>query len=337
MNRKELFFLIFAVIASKINAKKFSMLTNSINNITNNKESAGDDEYSPIAIHNLCSATSDMPNARQKCNNYADCLAIGREFCDANSTCYGISWYEGDRDKELKSCDSRDFANDVGPGWHTIMKIVYPDEYQGEKENTMRTNFTDMNEVNRSGCNTYETCLAVGRTFCDNDAECIGIAYHTKTTDTPLKKCNSYEADPINDWKTIWKIGCDEMNGWLEFENYCYKAVEPEYGPTWHEANDICKELDANLASIHSDEENNFILSITSGFHFGVWIGLHWDDNEFKYTDGSAYDYSNWYPGEPDENACVGFRHSDGLWNGFQDDADCNFWEADYVCKKPKH
>ena len=122
------------------------------------------------------------------------------------------------------------------------------------------------------------------------------------------------------------------MNGWLEFENYCYKSVE-EY-QTWYEANDSCIKLDANLASIHSEEENNFIISIMNYYY--NWIGLHWDDNEFKYTDRSEYDYSNWGAGEPSQNgACVYMdHHTSDKW--YVITCNCRHY-VNYVCKKPNY
>uniref|UniRef100_A0A673CLH3 C-type lectin domain-containing protein n=1 Tax=Sphaeramia orbicularis TaxID=375764 RepID=A0A673CLH3_9TELE len=72
-----------------------------------------------------------------------------------------------------------------------------------------------------------------------------------------------------------------------------------------------------NLASIHSQEENDFLVVLIKGQTCGnmnrTWIGG--DDavqEEFwQWTDGSKFHYTNWAPGEPDHQGpehCINMK-----------------------------
>lgn len=71
----------------------------------------------------------------------------------------------------------------------------------------------------------------------------------------------------------------------------------------WTEGLAACRFLGGDLASIHSQAENDAItaaaaasLSVTNSTSgLGVWIGLYRDPftDEFRWSDGSAYDFNN--------------------------------------------
>lgn len=88
-------------------------------------------------------------------------------------------------------------------------------------------------------------------------------------------------------------------------------------------AESACNSYGANLASIHSDQENDFIIGIlllhilqvfsfleftksgVSGLtnpNTGVWLGLYAavPKTKFLWTDRSPLDYTKWGAGEPD-------------------------------------
>ncbi|KIH47143.1 lectin C-type domain protein [Ancylostoma duodenale] len=84
----------------------------------------------------------------------------------------------------------------------------------------------------------------------------------------------------------------------------------------WHnfdEAEGVCRENGAHLTSIHSEEENSFILGIVRGRygrkHWGedqtkgeTWIGFtraHGDIHGWYWVDGTAKDFVKWWPTEP--------------------------------------
>ncbi|XP_072046897.1 uncharacterized protein [Amphiura filiformis] len=129
-------------------------------------------------------------------------------------------------------------------------------------------------------------------------------------------------------------------NGWIGFENYCYIINSTKV--SWPEAEQICSDLDANLISIHSDVEQKFLEDLINSEvnkERGYAIGLTDRDQEgvFQWTDGSPVDYTNWYPGEPNNAVnedCVAVR-SQEIWFFEWNDFYC-YEVGGYICKKPK-
>jgi len=76
------------------------------------------------------------------------------------------------------------------------------------------------------------------------------------------------------------------------------------------------------LASVHSQEENDYLVSQTTDSDF--WIGFRDNTNEGDYywNDGTCVDFLAWADGEPnnmgDEDCTVMYRS--GFWN----DSGCN-------------
>ena len=92
-----------------------------------------------------------------------------------------------------------------------------------------------------------------------------------------------------------------------------------------------CVEQGGHLASVHSDQEKDFILSLVHSVKF--WIGGNdrEDEKEWVWSDGSDFDYSLWGTGQPnnwnnDEN-CLLFTE-EKKWN----DGGCN-GTRQFVCK----
>nr|XP_054766904.1 echinoidin-like [Lytechinus pictus] len=148
--------------------------------------------------------------------------------------------------------------------------------------------------------------------------------------------------------------GCPPL--WTGFNDNCYRYFSSE-NMTHFDAELACQTFTTpcgeetssssvgHLVSIHSQDEMDFISvmyetlrSKRPGLGTRVWIGLH--DRALEdspdWTDGTQYDYSNWAPGQPnDQNGasdCVYFsRHQLYKWN----DIACTLSsrvEA-YICK----
>ncbi|RWS23805.1 macrophage mannose receptor 1-like isoform X2 [Leptotrombidium deliense] len=81
--------------------------------------------------------------------------------------------------------------------------------------------------------------------------------------------------------------------------------------------------MNASMTFIHSDEENNFLKSITKPGK-AYWIGLQqlaFGMATFSWMDGSEYNFTKWKPGQPDvKYSCLGVVIQDGSWW----DEDCN-------------
>ena len=85
---------------------------------------------------------------------------------------------------------------------------------------------------------------------------------------------------------------------------------------TWSQADDYCKEQDGGLVKADS-EEKIIALSSIHGAE-ASWIGLRDDkyDLEFRWVDGSDFDYSNWDSQQPSDYSrkhCA-IMESGGKW-----------------------
>ncbi|XP_008490918.2 macrophage mannose receptor 1-like [Calypte anna] len=113
-------------------------------------------------------------------------------------------------------------------------------------------------------------------------------------------------------------VKCPE--GWLPYGGHCFMIHrEPR---VWREALSSCNESNSNLASIHSPQEHDFILS-QLGYKAvdELWIGLNDLNTQmyFEWSDGTPVTYTKWLPGEPShalsgEEDCVIMAGEDGYW-----------------------
>ena len=131
------------------------------------------------------------------------------------------------------------------------------------------------------------------------------------------------------DWTTAAPTSVPEghcPSDHYEFKGYCYKFFGLSSNATehknWTDAQRTCKNTGEDnfggrgydLASIHSDNEQAFLISIMAandpGVHSTFWTGFrdfahHDQANTFVWSDGSAVDYTNWDINEPNDNYYV--------------------------------
>jgi len=110
---------------------------------------------------------------------------------------------------------------------------------------------------------------------------------------------------------------------------------------SWFGAERICRQKEADLVSIHSESENNFIHKMTHCAR--TWTGLTLVDESkrskaegMEWIDGSSRTYLNWYPGHPSGDSysrhnCF-YQHDStgGKWSH----AMCSTSRFYYVCKR---
>ena len=92
----------------------------------------------------------------------------------------------------------------------------------------------------------------------------------------------------------------------------------------------------SNLVSIHSEDEFDFVLGLNAE---GSWIGGRREPGnreKWKWSDGTVWDYTNWYSGMPDDDGgnedCTRMKaNNHGRWN----DRECS-GSRTFVCKKGK-
>ena len=95
------------------------------------------------------------------------------------------------------------------------------------------------------------------------------------------------------------------MHGFKYWNGKCYTFIKSKLD--WEGANDQCKDVSdgkATLVSIHSQEENDYVLSlfIDKGDMLAVWIGgiiTYPYVGKGTWIDGTPWNFTNWYPGEP--------------------------------------
>jgi len=83
---------------------------------------------------------------------------------------------------------------------------------------------------------------------------------------------------------------------------------------SWNEAEAFSVSLGGHLVTIDSEPENQFIFSTfgdTDPDNFGVWIGLSdvASEGNFTWSSGTALGYTNWMPGQPDNNGNQDFGY----------------------------
>ncbi|XP_022255986.1 macrophage mannose receptor 1-like [Limulus polyphemus] len=130
---------------------------------------------------------------------------------------------------------------------------------------------------------------------------------------------------------------------WIYYEktDSCYHLYEGRLWDklSWYEADDYCALFDAHLVSIHSKEENEFLVNLIKKNKFysssTYWIGLHalGIDGQFEWSDGTLTDYRNWESKDHEvqaEDKCVFLYYKSGKWK----DGNCQKNVDGYICKR---
>lgn len=101
------------------------------------------------------------------------------------------------------------------------------------------------------------------------------------------------------------------------FQGHSYQLIETKM--SWNDAKAYCESLGGHLATITSQEENDFIYKNFIEIYGGAMIGLSDADEEgeWKWVTGEVFSYSNWDSGEPNNegNEDYVLMRDDGTWN----------------------
>mmetsp|Transcript_22010 Transcript_22010/g.38752 ORF Transcript_22010/g.38752 Transcript_22010/m.38752 type:complete len:303 (-) Transcript_22010:140-1048(-) len=117
--------------------------------------------------------------------------------------------------------------------------------------------------------------------------------------------------------------------GWSQWDAFCFKHFWEK--KTWFEAEAICRQMDAHLASIHSRAENRFVYTLTSGL--SAWIGYTDldQDTHYQWSDNTQDDFTNLAKnctGREHEPDCKPEERKQQWYNWEGNDA------GTYVCKR---
>ena len=88
-------------------------------------------------------------------------------------------------------------------------------------------------------------------------------------------------------------ISCDDH--WSKFDQSCFKLVM-NYSDIKVCRKD-CQREGADLASVHSKEENDFIVTLLEESPTWIAGSITEKDGDFFWLDGSAWDFENWDEG----------------------------------------
>ncbi|XP_026013632.1 ladderlectin-like [Astatotilapia calliptera] len=91
-------------------------------------------------------------------------------------------------------------------------------------------------------------------------------------------------------------------SGWTQYGNRCFLYDNRQM--TWAQAQRICQSLNANLASVNSNDEYQFIRAVISSA--SRESGLTWvggsdgqQENYWFWIDGTYFTFTQWCQGEP--------------------------------------
>nr|QNH72441.1 toxin candidate TRINITY_DN29093_c0_g1_i2.p1 [Pachycerianthus borealis] len=143
---------------------------------------------------------------------------------------------------------------------------------------------------------------------------------------------HSHVVNEITSESIVYSQGlCDE--GWTLYKSKCYRVYSP--ARIFDYAQKACTFAHANIASIHSVEEDKYIYSLINKEvdekEKVIWLGMERVTPNFQmiWNDKTQINYTNWLPGEPNLNgACVGM-----LRNGYWIDEICTQKHV-FICKK---
>eukprot|EP00058_Branchiostoma_floridae_P010640 XP_002596128.1 hypothetical protein BRAFLDRAFT_66146 [Branchiostoma floridae] len=164
-----------------------------------------------------------------------------------------------------------------------------------------------------------QDCTSQNKFVCE--VERIGVTRHPSLVQTTIS------TDPC-------------ASGWVgqTGTNYCYQINKPDQFnvKTWEEALANCQAKGADLVSVHSSDESNFLLTQMNDVFAQYWIGLNDKsvENGFTWTDGTPVGFTLWNDGEPNNAGsgehCVEMVVSSGA--AFWNDMDCGA-SRNWVCK----
>ena len=183
-----------------------------------------------------------------------------------------------------------------------------------KSKSTGKWNWIDSTPWNYTILLPYTSCSSVANDFC------IGMQIETY---------KDWNEEPCHDrlYPICKKKVCP--TGWIPFNSNCYKLFTEHL--MWKNAMKKCNEAGGKLASVHSSEENMFILSMKTQ----AWIGGTFNayKHEWTWSDGTAWNHTSWKRGEPNNlggaEYCLEFvENVKGKWN----DQDCAN-ELPYICK----
>ncbi|KAI3377502.1 hypothetical protein L3Q82_008681, partial [Scortum barcoo] len=148
-----------------------------------------------------------------------------------------------------------------------------------------------------------------------------GAICYTTTITTSSQKAKMQAAPEAN--------RCPQVNGiskWVQHQDHCYAFDMSLYNYTVYnmeKARSICQNMDAQLLTIKTTEENDFVSKYLHDYPLvtsRVWLGVNFDTQgkPESWHDGSVLTFSNWKSGSLDNGKssnCAVMITDEGSWN----------------------
>lgn len=120
----------------------------------------------------------------------------------------------------------------------------------------------------------------------------------------------------------------------VEVDGHYYKIYTGSY--TWEEAKAKCEKAGGYLATITSQDEQDFIDGLNKNYE-EMWIGgFRDDDHTWQWVTGEKWDYTHWGEGEPNDSYnVIGNENRVALWpDGWNDLNEENIYEQHgFICE----
>ncbi|NP_001153806.1 uncharacterized protein isoform X1 [Danio rerio] len=118
---------------------------------------------------------------------------------------------------------------------------------------------------------------------------------------------------------------------WRRSGSRCFRLFSTSVN--WATAEKNCQRLGGNLASVLNDVENDFLLSLIPNSKRFFIGGYNVDEQNWFWSDGSPFGYTNWCSGEPNNmntEHCLEINWTaNRCWNNLP----CSV-ELGYICAK---
>lgn len=99
-----------------------------------------------------------------------------------------------------------------------------------------------------------------------------------------------------------------------EYNGHYYKLYNVGY--VWDDAESYCESLGGHLATITSSAEQSIVSSLLSeGNRNSYWLGARKVNGNYIWINGEVWSYSNWAPGQPDNNGNSGYEDCLMMYN----------------------
>ncbi|KAL4232308.1 C-type lectin domain 4 [Mactra antiquata] len=162
--------------------------------------------------------------------------------------------------------------------------------------------------------------------LCAENASC-SIAHFQQSES--LCKIEDHQLDSIIEypldgpvWKSFFKRQPVCVDDWIMNGTSCF-YVSTEI-LTWTACESYCVDRSAYLATIRSEEEMEFALSVLDTLPRNdtyLHIGGKYENGAWTWTNGEPWDYTKWHPLEPSSSSenflAIFFRHAIILWGKY--------------------